>query len=93
MTAASNEPLSPELVLVSPEIRQRALEAMPDPEWAATVAQVRARTKIVSSPLPRRRRSYRRHAHRAATAALHALFIAAMAALTATVALIAEALR
>lgn len=93
MTAVSDGPLSPELVLVSPEIRERALESMPDPEWVATMAQVRARTKIVSAPLPRRRRSYARHARRASSALLHTIFIGAMAALTATVALIAEALR
>lgn len=82
-------PLSPELVLVCPELRERALSDLPDPEWAATVAQVRARTKIVSAPLPRRRRSYGRHARRVLSAVLHTIFIAAMTALTATIALIA----
>ena len=86
MTAVSDGEFSPELVLVCPELRQRALESLPDQEWAATIAQVRARTKIVSRPLPRRPRSSRRHVCRAAAAVLHTIFIAATAALTATVA-------
>lgn len=55
MAAVSDGELSPELVLVCPELRDRVLAEMPDPEWVATIAQVRARTKVASRPLLQRR--------------------------------------
>ena len=92
MTAVSDGPLSPELVLVSPELRKHALAEMPDPEWVAIVAQVRARTKVASRPLPQRRPRDRR-ARDVGMAALNLVFVAAVAVLTLTLSLIANASR
>jgi len=94
MAAASEGPISPELVLVSPEIRARVLESMPDPAWVATVAQVRARTRIASRPLPRRRPRLRRLRRRdIGMAALNGVFVAAVALSTLTLTFIADASR
>ena len=43
MAAASLEPISPELVLVCPELRQQAIALLPDFAWQTFVAQARAR--------------------------------------------------
>ena len=94
MPAASHGPLSPELALVSPELREHALAALPDPEWVATVAQVRARSKVASARLPqRRRRPLRLGIREAAMVALNLLFVGAVALLTLTLTLIADASR
>jgi hypothetical protein len=44
VAAAAAEPISPELALVCPELREQALAQLPDVEWQAFVAQVRVRT-------------------------------------------------
>ena len=41
--ADAAEPISPELALVCPELRSRALAALPDPTWEALLAQTRTR--------------------------------------------------
>jgi len=43
MAAAAVEAISPELALVCPELRERALAALPDPVWASFLVQARAR--------------------------------------------------
>jgi hypothetical protein len=43
MAAALFEPISPELVLVCPELRQQAIALLPDFNWQTFVAQARAR--------------------------------------------------
>jgi len=43
MGAALLEPISPELALVCPELRQQAIAALPDFTWQVFVAQTRAR--------------------------------------------------
>ncbi len=43
MAAVAVEAISPELALVCPELRERALAALPDPVWASFVMQARAR--------------------------------------------------
>ena len=43
MAAALLEPISPELVLVCPELRQEALALLPDFSWQTFIAQARAR--------------------------------------------------
>ncbi len=42
------EPISPELVLVCPELRAWALAELPDPEFVAMVAQVRQRARVAT---------------------------------------------
>ncbi len=44
MAAALLEPISPELVLVCPELRQQAIALLPDFTWQTFVAQARARS-------------------------------------------------
>jgi hypothetical protein len=39
------DPISPELVLVCPELRERALAALPEVEWQSTVTQVRVQAQ------------------------------------------------
>jgi hypothetical protein len=48
------EPISPELVLVSPELRERALQVQPEPYWevALVLARRRARSAPVYEPQP-----------------------------------------
>jgi hypothetical protein len=43
MAAARLEPISPELVLVCPELRQEAIALLPDFIWQTFIAQARAR--------------------------------------------------
>jgi len=43
MGAALHEPISPELALVCPELRQQAIADLPDFTWQVFVAQTRAR--------------------------------------------------
>jgi hypothetical protein len=43
MDAALLEPISPELALVCPELRQQAIADLPDFTWQVFVAQTRAR--------------------------------------------------
>src|ERR1700675_1592818 len=43
MAAALLEPISPELVLVCPELRQQAIALLPDFSWQTFIAQARAR--------------------------------------------------
>jgi hypothetical protein len=43
MGAALLEPISPELALVCPELRQQAIADLPDFTWEVFVAQARAR--------------------------------------------------
>jgi hypothetical protein len=50
VAAAALEPISPELVLVCPELRERALAELPDRAWEAWVAQVRIRTPNPAAP-------------------------------------------
>jgi hypothetical protein len=38
-----DEAISPELALVCPELRLRAIAALPDPDWDAVLARVRLR--------------------------------------------------
>ena len=53
MDAAHVEPISPELVLVSPaEVRDQAIALLPDITWQTFVAQARARA---IPPAPERR--------------------------------------
>ncbi|SRR6266566_983740 len=44
MAAAGLEPISPELVLVCPELRQQAIALLPDFGWQTFIAQARARS-------------------------------------------------
>lgn len=44
MAAVALEPISPELVLVCPELRERAMAELPDVTWDSFVAQIRVRT-------------------------------------------------
>lgn len=43
MAAALLEPISPELVLVCPELREEAIALLPDFRWQTFIAQARAR--------------------------------------------------
>lgn len=40
---AMDEAISPELALVCPELRLKAIAALPDPDWDAVLARVRLR--------------------------------------------------
>ena len=40
---AMDEAISPELALVCPELRVKAIAALPDPDWDAVLARVRLR--------------------------------------------------
>ena len=41
-----DEPLSPELALVSPELAERARELLPEPGWLATVVRLEAAARL-----------------------------------------------
>ncbi len=49
MDAVFLEPISPELVLVCPELRQQAIAVLPDFAWPTFIAQARARA-VPQSP-------------------------------------------
>ena len=46
-----DETISPELVLVCPELRMRAIAALPDPDWDNILARVRIRA-AATEPAP-----------------------------------------
>jgi uncharacterized membrane protein len=46
MAAVAVEPISPELVLVCPELREQAIAMLPDYEWQIFVAQARVRMAL-----------------------------------------------
>lgn len=50
-----DEAISPELVLVSPELRMKAIAALPDPDWDAVLARVRLRAAATVAPASARR--------------------------------------
>jgi hypothetical protein len=41
------EPISPELVLISPELRQAALDAQPELPWEAALARARSHARAM----------------------------------------------
>jgi hypothetical protein len=41
-----DEPLSPELALVCPELAERARQSLPEPGWLAPVVRLEAATRI-----------------------------------------------
>lgn len=87
------EPISPELVLVSPELREQAIAALPDPSWDSILAQVRARAAL--APAPERERVSPREG---ATLVWHAaavplLAVAVATAVTLVLTVIADAKR
>ena len=43
---ALDEPLSPELALVSPELAERARELLPEPGWLAAVARLETAVRL-----------------------------------------------
>jgi hypothetical protein len=53
---AMDEAISPELALVCPELRVRAIAALPDPDWDAVLARVRLRASAAAVAAPVRRR-------------------------------------
>jgi hypothetical protein len=50
-----DEAISPELALVCPELRLKAIAALPDPDWDAVLARVRLRAAAIPSVTARRR--------------------------------------
>jgi hypothetical protein len=64
MDAALLEPISPELALVCPELRQQAIASLPDFTWQVFVAQTRAR--VVPQAPERTARVLAREARQAA---------------------------
>jgi hypothetical protein len=50
-----DEAISPELVLVSPELRLKAIAALPDPDWDAVLSRVRLRAAATAVETPARR--------------------------------------
>src|SRR5206468_3364142 len=48
--SALAEPISPELALVCPELRERALAALADPTWETLLAQAQARARAEHLP-------------------------------------------
>ncbi len=53
---AMDEVISPELALVCPELRLKAIAALPDPDWDAVLARVRLRASAAAGAAPVRRR-------------------------------------
>lgn len=51
-----DEAISPELALVCPELRLKAIAALPDPDWDAVLARVRLRASAVATAPAARRR-------------------------------------
>ncbi len=85
-----DEAISPELVLVSPELRLKAIAALPDPDWESVLARVRLRA-VSASPAPVR--PARRMPDLLAPFAVSATFFTAAVLVTLTLTLIADALR
>lgn len=53
---AMDEAISPELALVCPELRLKAIAALPDPDWDAVLARVRLRAGTTAAAAPARAR-------------------------------------
>ena len=53
---AMDEAISPELALVCPELRLKAIAALPDPDWDTVLARVRLRASAAAVAAPVRRR-------------------------------------
>jgi hypothetical protein len=53
---AMDEAISPELALVCPELRLKAIAALPEPDWDAVLARVRLRASAASRAAPARSR-------------------------------------
>ena len=53
---AMDEVISPELALVCPELRLKAIAALPDPDWDAVLARVRLRASSSMAAVPARGR-------------------------------------
>jgi hypothetical protein len=54
MSVAEVEPISPELVLVCPELREWAISTLPDFTWRSFVEQARVRTVPEPAEVPLR---------------------------------------
>lgn len=52
MSAVAVEPISPELVLVCPELREQAIATLADYEWQIFVAQARVRMELPPVEVP-----------------------------------------
>jgi hypothetical protein len=77
------EPISPELALVDPELRRRALACLPDPPWMAFALPAATKRDAVPAPAPQPKP--RRRAGRLAIAAiLIAVVVAALLAVELT---------
>ena len=85
-----NEAISPELVLVCPELRLKAIAALPDPDWDAVLARVRLRAAASAGAAPARRQ---RIPDLLMPLAVAALFFLAVTAGTLVLTLIADSLR
>jgi hypothetical protein len=53
---AMDEAISPELALVCPELRLKAIAALPEPDWDAVLARVRLRASASMAVVPARGR-------------------------------------
>jgi hypothetical protein len=86
-----DEAISPELVLVCPELRMRAIAALPDPDWESVLARVRLRAAAasVAVPVP----SARRLPDLLAPVAVMATFFTTVVLVTLTLTLIADSVR
>ena len=51
-----DEAISPELALVCPELRLKAIAALPEPDWEAVLARIRLRASTAAVETRRRRR-------------------------------------
>jgi len=51
-----DEAISPELALVCPELRLKAIAALPEQDWDAVLARVRVRPLATAAPARRRQR-------------------------------------
>ena len=73
-----DEPISPELVLVSPELRAEAVALLGDPEWTSVLSQVRMRARERRDGLDQRGRFARARRNRAAIAGLGVAAVVAL---------------